>query len=226
MHQKQERNPGDSKAFAPPHEPERVLYVHGLFVRGREAWGLRHRLRRHGLSLSRFRYSSRGEAPAGVADRLADILRGAPDTHVIAHSLGGLIALTALADAGPVWQGRAVILASPVAGSGCARRVAGLWGGRRVLGAAHDWLCNGLDGLRLPSERVAFMAGTFNHGVGTILRACPPPGDGIVTLAETRVAEAAHAKQFNTTHLGLLFSRDVARAAAEFIRSGVAAARR
>ena len=200
--------------------------MHGLFVRGREAWGLKHHLLREGLSLRRFRYSSRGEAPAGVAARLADTLRGAPHTHVIAHSLGGLIALTALAEAGPVWRGRAVILASPVAGSSCARRVAGLWGGRRVLGAAHDWLCNGLDGIRLPRERVAFMAGTFNHGIGTLLRACPAPGDGVVTLAETRIAEAAHALQVNTTHLGLLFSRDAAGAAARFIRSGAAAVRR
>lgn len=208
------------------HEPQRVLYVHGLFVRGREAWGLRHHLRREGLSLRRFRYSSRGEAPESVAARLADTLRGAPDTHLIAHSLGGLIALTALTEVEPVWRGRAVILASPVAGSACARRVDELWGGRRVLGAARDWLCNGLDGVRLPRERVAFMAGTFNHGVGTLLHACPTPGDGVVTLAETRIAEAVHALQVNTTHLGLLFSRDAAGAAAGFIRAGAAAVRR
>ena len=200
--------------------------MHGLFVRGREAWGLRHHFRRHGLGLSRFRYSSRGEVPVGVAARLAETLRAAPGTHLIAHSLGGLIALTALAEVEPVWRGRAVILASPVAGSGCARRFDTLWGGRQAMGAARDWLCNGLDGLQLPRERVAFIAGTFNHGAGTLLRACPPPGDGVVTLSETRIAEAAHALQVNTTHLGLLFSRCVAAAAADFIRSGVAAVRR
>lgn len=226
MDRSREWNSGDGKAFAAAHEPMQVLYVHGLFLRGREAWALRYRLRCGGLALRRFRYDSRGEPPERAAVRLAEILGGEPELHVIGHSLGGMIALAAVANLGPAWRGRAVLLAPPLAGSGCARRVAGLWGGRRVLGATRDWLCGGLPpDLQLPDGRLALVAGTFNYGVGTLLRACPAPGDGVVSVPETRIEGMPDPLLVNTTHLGLLFSRRVAGAASRFLRgaaSGVA----
>lgn len=221
MQRSSDGNPGDSKAFAARQAAGRVLYVHGLLVRGREAWGLRYRLRRDGLPVVRFRYDSRAEPPERVAARLAAILRDAPDLHLVGHSLGGLITLAALAEAGAAWRGRAVLMGSPFAGSGCARRVGQLPGGRRVLGAARDWLCAGLDGAAAaPLDRVATVAGTFNHGVGTLLQACPPPGDGVVSVEETRLDGTVARLQVNTTHLGLLFSRRVAGAVSGFLRSG------
>jgi len=226
MDRSREWSSGDSKAFVAEHEPAQVLYVHGLFVRGREAWSLEYRLRRHGLALRRFRYDSRRESPEQVAVRLAATLGEAPGLHVMGHSLGGMIILAALAGLGPAWRGRAVLLAPPLGGSGCARRVAGLWGGRWALGAARDWLCGGLaPDMQLPEGRVALVAGTFNHGVGTLLRSCPAPGDGVVSVPETRFAGVPSPVLVNTTHLGLLFSRRAADVAIRFLRgsaSGVA----
>lgn len=221
MQRSRNGNPGDSKPFAGRQAAGRVLYVHGLLLHGREAWRLGSRLRRDGLPVRRFCYDSRTDPPEQVAARLAAILRDAPELHVIGHSLGGLIALSALAGAGAAWQGRAVLMGAPLAGSGCARRVDRLPGGRWVLGAARDLLCAGLGGdVAAPLERVAVVAGTFNHGVGTVFRACPPPGDGVVTVAETRLDGAAQRLQVNATHLGLLFSRRVAGAVSGFLHSG------
>ncbi|MGA7966903.1 MAG: alpha/beta hydrolase [Gammaproteobacteria bacterium] len=226
MQQQRESNPGDTTLFAPEHKSVRGVFVHGLFLRGYEVAWLAHYLRHDGIKLERFRYSSRKESPAKVAARLAEDLRKAPDAHIIAHSLGGLIALAALAEVQSCWQGRAVLLGPPLAGSGCARRTAELWGGKWLLGAAREWLFNGLPSMQLPSYRVAVIAGTFNHGMGTLLHACPAPGDGVVSVAETRLEGAVHLPLVNTTHLGLLFSRDAAEAAAGFIRPGAAAVRR
>jgi len=155
-----------------------------------------------------------------VAARLAAVLRQTPELNIIAHSLGGLIALSALAEVLTVWRGRAVLLGAPLAGSDCARRVAGLWGGEWVLGAAREWLCNGLAPMRVPSERVAILAGTRNRGVGRLLGACPTPGDGIVRVEETRFEGVLPMPPVNTTHLGLLFNPQVAAAATRFIRAG------
>ncbi|MGH8127257.1 MAG: esterase/lipase family protein [Gammaproteobacteria bacterium] len=195
----------------------RVIFVHGLFLRGYEAVLLAHHLRVEEIRLERFRYSSRRESPAKVATRLAEDLRRAPDTHIIAHSLGGLITLTALAEVQPDWRGRAVLLGSPLAGSECARRVVARRGGNWLLGAARDILCNGLAPMALPLDRVAVIAGTCNHGVGHVLRACSPPGDGVVRVAETRLDGVLHLPQVNTTHLGLIFNKHVADAVMRFI---------
>lgn len=196
----------------------RAIFVHGLFLPGYEAAWLAHRLRGEGIGLERFRYASRRESPTKAAARLAEDLRQAPDTHVIAHSLGGPVTLMALAEVQSHWQGRAVLLGSPLAGSEYARRVAARRGGNWLLGAARNILCNGLAPLPLPTNRVAVIAGTCNHGGGRVLRACSPPGDGVVRVAETRLDGAVSLPQVNTTHLGLIFNRHVADAAVRFLR--------
>jgi len=155
-----------------------------------------------------------------VAARLAAVLRQTPELNIIAHSLGGLIALSALAEVLTVWQGRAVLLGAPLAGSDCARRVAGLWGGEWVLGAAREWLCNGLTPMRVPDDRVAVLTGTRNRGIGRLLGACPTSGDGIVRVEETRFEGVLSMSPVDTTHLGLLFNSQVAAAATRFIRAG------
>jgi pimeloyl-ACP methyl ester carboxylesterase len=226
MQQGWESDLGDSTPFEPGNKTERVLFVHGLFLRGYEAMWLARNLRRDGLRLERFRYISRREPPARVVARLAAVLQQTPELNIIAHSLGGLIALSALAEVLTVWQGRAVLLGAPLTGSECARCVAGLWGGEWMLGAAREWLCNGLAPMPVPEDRVAVLAGARNRGVGRLLGACPTPGDGIVRVEEARFEGVLPMPPVNTTHLGLLFNRQVTAAATRFIRSGVAAARR
>ncbi len=220
MQQGREGDPSDSMPFESGNKTAHVLFVHGLFLRGYEALWLARNLRRDGLRLERFRYASRREPPARVATRLAEALRQAPELNIIAHSLGGLIALSALAEVPTVWQGRAVLLGAPLAGSDCARCVAGLWGGEWVLGTAREWLCNGLVPMRVPSDRVAILGGTRNRGVGCLLGACPTPGDGIVRVAETRFEGVLPMPPVDTTHLGLLFNPQVAAVATRFIRAG------
>jgi pimeloyl-ACP methyl ester carboxylesterase len=220
MQQGWESNLGDSTPFEPGNKTERVLFVHGLFLRGYEALWLARNLRRDGLRLERFRYASRMEPPARVATRLAAVLQQTPELNIIAHSLGGLIALSALAEVLTVWQGRAVLLGAPLTGSECARCVAGLWGGEWMLGTAREWLCNGLAPMPVPDDRVAILAGARNHGVGRWLGACPAPGDGIVRVVETRFEGTMHVPLVNTTHLGLLFNHQVVAAATRFIRAG------
>jgi pimeloyl-ACP methyl ester carboxylesterase len=220
MQQGWEGDPSDSTPFEPGNKMKHVLFIHGLFLRGYEAMWLARNLRRNGLYPERFRYASRGESPARVAARLAEVLRQMPELNIIAHSLGGLITLAALAEVASLWQGRAVLLGSPLAGSACARRVASLWGGEWLLGAAREWLCNGLAPMRVPDDRVAILAGTCNRSVGCLLGACPRSGDGIVRVAETRFEGVLPMARVNTTHLGLLFDRQVAVVAARFIRTG------
>lgn len=194
--------------------------MHGMFLRGHEAFGLALGLARHRIRLRRFRYYSRAEEPEKVAERLAGRLRAMPDLHVIAHSFGGLLALAAAAQA-PEWRGRAVLLGSPLQGSSVARRTLELPGGAFVLGKAADWLTRGLDAPAVPPGRVAVITGTRNIGIGRVLAPGQVAGDGIVRLDETGLEGAAESLQYDTIHLGLVYNRRVIAKVAGFIREEV-----
>ncbi|MGH8427907.1 MAG: alpha/beta fold hydrolase [Gammaproteobacteria bacterium] len=184
---------------------------------GFEGAVLARRLRRHGIRCERFVYSSLRESPKQVAVRLTARLAAEPDRNLIGHSLGGVIIALALAQS-PGWRGRAVLLGAPFAGSDTARRTARLPGGRRLLGAGGTFLAGEVAQTRA-SERVMVIAGVRNIGIGRLIGACAPPGDGQVRLAETRLAGAAH-RLARRGHVALLFDRFVAEACAGFIREG------
>ncbi|MGH8271468.1 MAG: alpha/beta hydrolase [Gammaproteobacteria bacterium] len=194
-----------------------VLYVHGLFMTGREGFQFSRWLRRHGIRCERFVYSSRREAPLQVADRLAARLAAEPGLNLVGHSLGGVIVARALAHS-PEWRGRAVLLGAPLAGSDTARRAARLPGGRRLLGLGGRFLAGELAPTSA-SQRVMVIAGVRNIGIGRLIGACAPPGDGQVRLAETRLAGAVH-RLARRGHVALLFDRYVVAACAAFIRDG------
>lgn len=195
----------------------RALYLHGLWMLGPEAFLLAHRLRRFGIELRNFGYASLHEPPESVAARLAALLERDPSIHLVGHSLGGMIVSMA-ATRVPAWRGRAVLLGPPFAGSATARRIKELGLARIVLGAAS---ADVLGGLRAPrgDGRQVVIAGTGNWGIGTLLGACPAPADGIVRLAETRLP-GARRRLARSNHVGLLFDRQVAAAAATFMLTG------
>lgn len=196
----------------------RVLFVHGLLMTGHESMLLARRFARSGLRLERFRYASRREGLEVVAVRLAELLCERPRIHVVTHSLGGLIMMSAVARA-PRWLGRAVLLGPPLGGSETARALVGLPGGSWWLGEARETLTGTPRFPSPPVGRIAVIAGTRNIGIGTLLRATGGAADGVVRVAETRLAGAA-AIEVHANHVGLLFNRRVAAVAAAFIREG------
>lgn len=210
---------GDGTAFERTGKPAEALFVHGMFLRGQEAFGLALGLARHRIRLRRFRYRSRAEAPEAVVERLAERLETFPDLHLVAHSFGGVLSLAAIARV-PQWRGRAVLLGAPVQGSRVAQRTLELPAGAFVLGKAAGWLTRGAEAFPVPPRRVLVIAGTLNIGVGRLLAAASPEGDGIVNLEETVLENAAGSLRFNTFHLGLVYHPGVIERVAGFIRSG------
>src|SRR5690606_6930373 len=72
-----------------------------------------------------------GSTDAAVA-RIRERLRGGPPTHLVGHSLGGLMALEALRAEPSLPVARVVCLGTPLCGSGVARRLS-----RRALTALY-----------------------------------------------------------------------------------------
>jgi len=196
----------------------RVIVLHGLW--NARAWvgPLAWRLRARGFEVETFGYASIFGGPDVAVPQLIARLRDAGEVSVVGHSLGGLLTLQALREAPELQVARVVCLGSPLKGSSTARALAG-HGWSAALGRSSELL---LDGLPDWSGRaqVGLIAGTVPHGLGSLLGAMPEVSDGTVGLEETQLPGLADHIVMSASHSGLVFSPEVARQAAQFLRHG------
>jgi pimeloyl-ACP methyl ester carboxylesterase len=212
-----------------------VVYVHGLWLGGGESFLLRRRLSRALDAEGRvFRYASVGAAVTDNAAALGRYLQTIEtDTlHLVAHSMGGLVILKlfelSLAPQGPLAgvaqglpPGRIVLTGSPVRGSRSAERLARLPFGRALLGLS------AAEVLLTPRERrwqggrdLGIIAGDLGVGLGRLLGRMGAPNDGTVWLDETDLPGATDQLRVRVSHSGMVFSAEVARQVAAFLREG------
>jgi alpha-beta hydrolase superfamily lysophospholipase len=200
---------------------EKVLLLHGLWMRSLVMRPLAARLRAQGFAVETIDYASifRGPAPciAQVAQRLQR--EGGATVHLVGHSLGGVIAVRAALAAGEASGGRIVCLGSPLAGSATARSMVGRFGLGSLVGRSAELLARGVEAL--PANReVGVIAGHRGFGVGRLFHRIEAPNDGTVTVAETRVPGLAGHIEVAVSHTGLVYSREVARLTSQFLREG------
>ncbi len=199
-----------------------VIFVHGLWMPGSESRWFRERLRsKYGLASELFSYRTVAEPLADVTARLrraiADL--GTDQVHVVAHSLGGLVALKMFEQFPQQPPGRVVLLGSPVRGSDVARRLAAIAIGRRMLGniAQSELLPQ-----RSPSWRHArelgIIAGTRPLGLGRTLMRFQEPNDGTVAVRETELPGTTDRLILPVSHFGMLLSTRVADQTGKFLR--------
>lgn len=205
-----------------PSEPQtEVILAHGLWF---GAWALsrldRH-LRAEGFLVRRFAYNSTARR---VEDHSEELIAFAQQSkaqrlHFIGHSLGGLVILHALNRAPDIAPGRVVLLGSPLDGSIVARRSGRLPGAEKLLGQVRRALESGYGPLPAGRE-TGMIAGTRSIGLGSLLGGAGIPGDGTVSVAETRIPGLKDHLLLPVNHTGLLYSATVARQAAFFLRTG------
>ena len=116
--------------------PSRVLLLHGLWMPRASMRWLASRLQAAGFQPSLFGYSSVAGGPEAVTPQLIQQLR--EPAHVVAHSLGGLMALTALQAHPELPVERVVCLGSPLCGSRAASALAGMPLAAATLGRSAD----------------------------------------------------------------------------------------
>jgi hypothetical protein len=156
---------------------------------------------------------------------------GADTLHLVGHSLGGLVILklfgNAAARAGAdqgttsLPPGRIVLLGSPVQGSRAARNLSLRPFGRRMLGlTAHQALLPERERQWRSTRELGIIAGTVPMGLGRFMGPFDSPSDGTVLLRETHLVGAKQHLSMRTTHTGMVYSPEVARQAAAFLRDG------
>jgi pimeloyl-ACP methyl ester carboxylesterase len=199
----------------------RILLLHGLWMRSLVMRPLAARLRAEGFAVETVDYASIVRGPTPCIEWLTQRLRnpGEADTHLVGHSLGGVIAVHAALAAGEGFRGRVVCLGSPLAGSATARRVSERRGFSALIGRSAAVLARGIDALPVGLQ-VGSVAGRRALGFGQLFHRFEQPNDGSVAVAETCLPGLTDHVEVPVSHTGLVYSREVARLTAGFLRDG------
>lgn len=201
---------------------EAVVLVHGIWLNGAEMWRLKQRLKQAGYDCYQFKYPSLKKSPEENAESLNDFVKSINSrvVHFVCHSLGGLVLLHLFDKHIVERPGRIVLLGSPVNGSEVARRLYSTRLTRWSLGHSVE---HGLLGDRpvwMKWRDLGTIAGTIPLGMGLIVGGPELPHDGTVSVEETYLGGATDSLTLPASHLGLLYSEEVAIQIVTFLRAG------
>lgn len=200
-----------------------VLLVHGLWMNRVVMLYLARQLRQRGFAARAVGYYSAMHDLERNARRLAGAIAevDAPRVHLVAHSMGGVVALAALRDRPDGRVRRVVLLGSPLAGSASARSLAARRWGAPLLGTTRA-LWGEMPRLEIPAGvEAGAIAGDRRLGLGRLIGLdVPAPNDGIVAVEETRHPQLADHLVMPVAHSEMLVSRAVARQTAAFLAHG------
>ncbi|RMH94151.1 alpha/beta fold hydrolase [Lysobacter pythonis] len=200
--------------------PPRVVLLHGLWMHAPAMRWFATRLKSRGFDAAPLGYYSLLEDTDSVVERLAEEFTTRPGSHVVAHSLGGLLALRAAARVGGERLGRIVCLGTPLAGSRAADGVrTRIPAGGKLLGRHLPLL---LEGARMlpPGIEVGMVAGCRPLGLGGVVAKFDCAHDGTVALPETRIDGLTDHVTIHASHSGLIFSDVAVTQASRFLREG------
>jgi hypothetical protein len=143
------------------------------------------------------------------------------ESHLVAHSLGGVLIRTMLEQGVPARLGRVVLLGSPLRGSRIGARAARLPGGRRLVGCGMLEL-NARRGFKewLPAVPAGSIAGRLPFGAGWLLGGFSEPNDGTVAVSETQLPGLQDHVVLPVSHFALLWSKQVSEQARHFLLNG------
>lgn len=199
---------------------ERVLLIHGLWLRGLTLGPLGRKLRAAGFQPRAIDYSSVLHGPERAAREVLQRLEDSTTPiHLVGHSLGGLVALRALSMSGERSVGRVVCLGSPLAGSAAALGLGRFPLAPALMGRSRRLLAEGIGSVEGRVE-VGSIAGTRALGLGRFFGRMRGPCDGTVAVEETRVPGLADHCTVHASHTGLILSREAARLTVAFLREG------
>lgn len=203
-------------------EAETVILIHGLWLHGIVLLPYQRWLRAEGFAVRRFSYPA---WRAGLADNVRLLAGFVSETrgaviHLVAHSLGGLVALKMLAQEADPRIRRVVLLGTPYAACHCGSTLAATSVLAPLVGRTfEDWFRLPRPALPVAVE-IGVIAGTRRIGFGRMIPGLARPNDGLVALDETRLAAARDSIALRVSHSGMLASRACAGQIAGFLRTG------
>ena len=212
----------DAPARAARPRADPVLLVHGLWTNRAIMLYLARALAGHGFAPRTVGYFSALDEFEHNAARVARAIAESPGDrlHIVGHSLGGLVALRALARRPDARVRRVVLLGSPVADCMSGRKLARMRFIGPLLGTTRA-LWADMPQLDVPAGvEAGAIAGTRRLGLGSLVLRLPGPSDGVVLVEETRHPRLADHLTMPVAHSEMLVSRAVAAQVARFLARG------
>lgn len=201
-----------------------VVFVHGLWLSGHEAFLLRKRVEsERGYQWRGFPYHSAVHSMDAIADALAESVASiqSPVIHLVGHSLGGLVILRFMERHDFKVPGRAVFLGTPSLQSVAAHTMARFGFGRALLGpAALEELLHARTRHWEYERELGIIAGNSPLGLGRMVVEFNEPNDGVIMVAETRLPGATAHVTLPVSHTGMLLSARVAQEVGAFLEHG------
>lgn len=200
-----------------------VLLIHGVLMNPLEMRFLGNQLKKSGFNVHYIFYQSVLKNSAQNAEKIYHKIQklNLTNLHIVAHSLGGIITMHLFNKFNDIPSGRVVMLGSPVNGSYVAQKVQ-KW--PLIAPLLSQSMTNALSGEDLPKWNCkrdwGMIAGTKNQGLGLLTGGLPGENDGSVLVAETQHPKQTSHIKVNTSHSGLLFSKEVALLCSKFLNTG------
>ena len=199
-----------------------VILIHGLWMPGLVLLPHQHWLSAEGFSVRRFSYPSWREGLDENARLLSNFVNETSGAviHLVAHSLGGLVACKMLSQDPDRRIHRVILMGTPYASCHCGFALAAYPGLAGLVGRTFkDWFS--LAHPALPhSIEIGVIAGTRSIGSGRLIAGLARPNDGLVAVEETHVGDARDSVALNISHSGMLMSRACADQIIKFISTG------
>lgn len=202
---------------------EAVVLVHGLWLGGWSLALIARRLARDGFTTYPYSFPTCRLDLRENALRLHAFAMQVPEpvVHFVGHSLGGVVIRALFHYYGFERPGRVVTLGAPHGGSAAAAQFGRTALGRRCLGrSVAGMLAGEAQGFRSVPRDVGVIAGSVPLGLGRLFVHHREVNDGVVSIAEAGLPEAADAITLATSHSAMLVSREVAGQTCVFLRSG------
>jgi pimeloyl-ACP methyl ester carboxylesterase len=177
-------------------------------------------LRAAGYTVHALGYPSRRGTIESHARDLARKLQAIGPTHLVAHSMGGLVARSMLAQFPDLPLQRVVMLGTPNNGSEVADFLHKKWIYQWLYGPSGGQLVTTLDRRELPCPpTLGVIAGSraYDKVSGWIIG---QPSDGKVSIASTRLEGMGDHLVLPVEHSGMLWSKAVHAATLRFLQNG------
>ena len=196
----------------------RVVLLHGIWMPGAVMAWLAARLHEAGFECENFGYHGVTRGPDEAVPRLAQALAREP-ALVLAHSLGGLVALETLRQQPQLPVQRVVCMGSPLRGSDAVHGMRQRAWAAATLGRSAELLERGFDAWNGRAQ-VGVIAGRVPRGLGHVFGGFEGEHDGSVAVEETRLPGLTDHAVIAASHSGMLFSAEAARLAVNFFLEG------
>lgn len=211
----------------PPMSGEGVILIHGLARSSKSMAAFRTPLEQAGFRVFPFDYPSTRveiDEAAEYLHQVIESLEGIERLHIVAHSMGGVVARAYRAKHRDERLRRLVLLGSPQKGAELADLLQGKanFVFKLIWGPAGQQLGTGQDGLlaKLPVPDVEFAVIAGQHPPNGFNPLIPGDDDGVVSVASTQLEGAVDSLFVESLHLALNRHAAVHTATVRFLQTG------